>query len=299
MSKNHTLPDITSNKDVDMPLPLQWVGMEQVAVPLKIGEELIPAKANVFVSLDDASAKGIHMSRLYKKLNELQVLQCNNESLHHLLASMMDTQQGSSRNAKLVLDFELLLKKPSLSKQAFGFQSYPISINSEFINNTTSIVLNITIPYSSTCPCSASLSRQAYSQAIDKTFSGEQINKADLLKWVESLSGSVATPHSQRSYAYLSMQLKEGEWPDLDALIIDFEKVLGTPVQTAVKRADELAFAKLNAENLMFCEDAARRIKSALLALNWVQDFWFKVEHQESLHAHNAVVIDSKNNRFW
>lgn len=36
------------------------------------------------------------------------------------------------------------------------------------------------------------------------------------------------------------------------------------------------------------------------LTLQWVgmdevTDYWFKVEHQESLHAHNAVVIDQKN----
>ena len=43
----------------------------------------------------------------------------------------------------------------------------------------------------------------------------------------------------------------------------------------------------------MFCEDAARRIKLSLEQADFVQDYWFKVEHQESLHAHNAVVIDS------
>jgi GTP cyclohydrolase I len=26
-----------------------------------------------------------------------------------------------------------------------------------------------------------------------------------------------------------------------------------------------------------------------------ITDYWFKVEHQESLHAHNAVVIDQKS----
>jgi GTP cyclohydrolase I len=44
----------------------------------------------------------------------------------------------------------------------------------------------------------------------------------------------------------------------------------------------------------MFCEDAARRIKGGLERMHFVEDYWFKVEHQESLHAHNAVVIDAK-----
>jgi len=44
----------------------------------------------------------------------------------------------------------------------------------------------------------------------------------------------------------------------------------------------------------MFCEDAARRLKQALENNEKISDYWFKVEHQESLHAHNAVVIDHK-----
>lgn len=40
------------------------------------------------------------------------------------------------------------------------------------------------------------------------------------------------------------------------ALIDQMEAVLATPVQTAVKRADEQAFAWLNGQNLMYVEDA-------------------------------------------
>ena len=101
------------------------------------------------------------------------------------------------------------------------------------------------------------------------------------------------TPHSQRSYAYIRFSLRDNSWPDLSAFILELEQGIGTPVQTAVKRSDEQAFAKLNGENLMFCEDAARRIKLSLEQADFVQNYWFKVEHQESLHAHNAVVIDS------
>src|SRR3546814_20529772 len=53
---------------------------------------------------------------------------------------------------------------------------------------------------------------------------------------------------------------------DLESLVDAIEAALGTPVQTAVKRADEQAFARLNAENLMFFEDAARTVASALSA---------------------------------
>ena len=105
----------------------------------------------------------------------------------------------------------------------------------------------------------------------------------------------MATPHSQRSYAYIRMSMGEtAEWPELRELIFQMEDTIGTPVQTAVKRSDEQAFAKLNAENLMFCEDAARRVKKHLEQMKAVIDYSFKIEHQESLHAHNAVVVDQK-----
>lgn len=44
----------------------------------------------------------------------------------------------------------------------------------------------------------------------------------------------------------------------------------------------------------MFCEDAARRVKQFLEQNTQFVDYWFKIEHQESLHAHNAVAIDNK-----
>ncbi len=71
------------------------------------------------------------------------------------------------------------------------------------------------------------------------------------------------------------------------------ESAIGTPVQTVVKRSDEQEFARLNANNLMFCEDAARRLKKHLELTQFVKHYCFKIDHRESLHAHNAIVIDS------
>lgn len=60
-------------------------------------------------------------------------------------------------------------------------------------------------------------------------------------------------------------------------------------MQTAVKRADEQAFALANGQNLMFCEDAARRLNLALRRSPGVSEFHVRVIHAESLHAHDAV----------
>ena len=75
----------------------------------------------------------------------------------------------------------------------------------------------------------------------------------------------------------------------LIAIINDAEAALGTAVQTAVKRADEQAFALANGQNLMFCEDAARRLNLALKRSPGINAFHIRVIHAESLHAHDAV----------
>ncbi|PKL97508.1 MAG: GTP cyclohydrolase I FolE2, partial [Gammaproteobacteria bacterium HGW-Gammaproteobacteria-7] len=66
-------------------------------------------------------------------------------------------------------------------------------------------------------------------------------------------------------------------------------------VQTAVKRADEQAFALANGQNLMFCEDTARLLHSALLQQGELSAFQLQVVHAESLHAHDAVAASSWN----
>lgn len=299
MLPSKSLPDIASSRLASDHATLQWVGMEGIAVPLCLhsSETAVLAMADAFVSLDDADAKGIHMSRLHQLLNTtLSGQSLDRPTLVNLLDALVDSQQGISQNAMLSLAFDIALQKKALLSDKHGHQSYPIKLVMQRVKGVYKTELSLTITYSSTCPCSASLSRQLYAEAIDKQFSGsDHINKQDLLAWAQSEAASIATPHSQRSYAYLKLLLNDSELPDVNALIRQLESVIGTPVQTAVKRVDEQEFARLNAENLMFCEDVARRIKGALGHLDFVEGYWFKVEHQESLHAHNAVAIDQHN----
>ena len=115
-----------------------------------------------------------------------------------------------------------------------------------------------------------------------------------MLAWLGSEQGIVATPHSQRSTADVRVQLNPGfDFPIID-LIDLLEDALKTPVQTAVKREDEQAFALANGQNLMFCEDAARRMHRVLDADERIVDFRLRASHHESLHPHDAVAIATK-----
>ncbi|WP_217877439.1 GTP cyclohydrolase FolE2 [Pseudoalteromonas shioyasakiensis] len=291
------LPDITSHSNVDFQSPLKWVGMEKIALPLKLAQTHddvhLNAKADVFVSLD-SDAKGIHMSRLYLLLNQLLAKQSlTTQRVNEFMGAVLASQKGLSKGAKLVLHFDLPKLKPALLSDNAGYNAYPVVLTITK-QQTLAINLKADIAYSSTCPCSAALSRQLLSEAVDKQFSGANIDKASLLNWLASEQGSIATPHSQRSYAYIDVTFSSEKLPDIGGFITVCEQAIGTPVQTAVKREDEQAFAALNAKNLLFCEDAARRLKQCFETMPSIADYQFKVEHQESLHGHNAVVHESK-----
>ncbi len=211
----NTLPDVTSNSNPENPSSLQWVGMEGLAVPISIklqDEKLqtVAAKADVYVNLEEANAKGIHMSRLHGMINKLSELECNKYTFERLLDEIIYSQSGISSEAKIKLVFEVLLNKEALVSDESGYQIYPVSISAlKKKDSGINFEFEMTIPYSSTCPCSASLARQLYADAVDKIFPDEKIDKAALISWIESEAGSVATPHSQRSYCIRTIRYRE------------------------------------------------------------------------------------------
>jgi GTP cyclohydrolase I len=284
-----TLPDIATQASRQA-LPLEWVGMRGIALPVLLDGQRLSAKADAGVSLDDGEARGIHMSRLYLALATLEQQNLSPRVLLQVLYDFLASHVGLSSNAYLNINSDVLMKRPALVSPLAGWKSYPVSISASLKNNVFHVELKIDVPYSSTCPCSAALARQLIQQQFIDDFANKPLQHAEVLAWLGSSHGIVATPHSQRSTAQLHMHLDEfiDELP-LSVIINDAEAALGTAVQTAVKRADEQAFALANGQNLMFCEDAARRLNLALRRCPGVSGFHLRVIHAESLHAHDAV----------
>ena len=284
-----TLPDIAAQASRQA-LPLDWVGMCGIALPILIDGQRLSAKADAGVSLDDGEARGIHMSRLYLALEMLESQDLQPALLRQVLQRFLDSHEGLSSSAYLRIHTDLLLKRPALVSPLAGWKSYPVSIEARLEKQMFHVELKIDVTYSSTCPCSAALARQLIQQQFIDDFANTTLQHEDVLAWLGSAKGIIATPHSQRSTAQLLVALQAGQPTlPLTELIDHAEAALGTAVQTAVKRADEQAFALANGQNLMFCEDAARRLNLALQRSIAVQAFHVKVIHAESLHAHDAV----------
>ncbi|WP_236190490.1 GTP cyclohydrolase FolE2 [Pseudomonas paraglycinae] len=284
-----TLPDVAAQA-ARQALPLEWVGMCGIALPVFIEGQRLAARADAGVSLDDGDARGIHMSRLYLGLEALEQQNLSPAVLRQVLKRFLDSHEDLSETAYLNIQTDLLLRRSALVSPLAGWKTYPVTVSAQLKNKVFHVELKIDVAYSSTCPCSAALARQLIQQQFVDDFANKPLQHADVLAWLGSTQGIVATPHSQRSTAQLHLHLDEfvDELP-LTSIINDAEAALGTAVQTAVKRADEQAFALANGQNLMFCEDAARRLNLALRRSPGVSEFHVRVIHAESLHAHDAV----------
>ena len=297
------LPDVAHDAAV-LARPLDWVGMERIALPVRIaGADGAPmqvaASVDVAVDLHDAQARGIHMSRLYLRLQEAFAAETITPAgLRRVLQGFVDSQHGLSTAARLVLRYDHLLQRMALASDHSGWKRYPVAIEATLQGGHLRLALSLSVEYSSTCPASAALSRQINAERFADDFAVARPLSTEVVRdWLASERGLAATPHAQRSRAEVRVELRHAfdEMP-VAALVDVLEAALGTPVQTAVKREDEQAFAQLNAANLMFCEDAARRVAAALSADPRIERFDASVAHFESLHPHDAVARVSGHN---
>lgn len=306
------MPDIAHHSKAQTEGMLNWVGMGNIELPLivdSIDEQpmQVQAKVEAFVNLNDPKAKGIHMSRLFLLLDDLSTQgSLNLSSIVELLEQFIESHHDISDNALVQFDFEFNLRRASLLSGKKGWKTYPISLCAEQVDGHLNVSLNVKVPYSSTCPCSAALARQLIQDAFAAKFGekefgnkelgeNEQVQLSDVHQWLGTTEGILATPHSQRSIADVKVKLdKDGAGLPIKALIDQIEETLQTPVQAAVKREDEQEFARLNGQNPMFCEDAARRLQHMLNSKADYQDFWLRINHYESLHAHDAVSVATK-----
>ncbi len=296
-----SMPDVASRELHQPQVALDWVGMSQIHQPLLVNDggavRQVQTKVQVYVDLGDTKAKGIHMSRLYLILDEhADTRPLTAAGLKLLLASLLASHRGLSSNAFVQFEFDYYLRRQALVSENSGWNSYPLTIKGTLLDGETHLELAIGVYYASTCPCSAALSRQLIQHQFETDFGrGGNVKASQVKAWLGTEQGIVATPHSQRSIAKLLVKLEDGleDFPITD-LINQVEDTLQTPVQTAVKREDEQEFARLNAQNLMFIEDSGRKLKAMLEQDPRLKDFWVRVEHHESLHAHDAVGIFTK-----
>ena len=181
------LPDVADDTAVSA-RPLDWVGMEHLALPLRVagdgggGGEVVQLAADVDVAVDlhDAVARGIHMSRLYLHLQERlagEVVRA--ASLRRLLPDLVASQRGLATAARLQLRFPLLLSRTALETGHRGWKHYPVAMHAEWRDGHFALAVQISVDYSSTCPASAALSRQLNAERFAADFAAQDLVARD------------------------------------------------------------------------------------------------------------------------
>ncbi|MEM6275666.1 MAG: GTP cyclohydrolase FolE2 [Pseudomonadota bacterium] len=250
---------------------IQHVGISNFRLPIRYktkggGALSLETSVTGTVSLE-AEKKGINMSRIMRTFYGYAEETFSFEVIEAALDAYKSDLE--SFDARIQMRTSFPMKVRSLRSGLEGYQYYDLALELVESAGIRKKIVHLDYVYSSTCPCSLELSEHA------------RVSR-----------GQLATPHSQRSVARVSVELAT------DAPCLWFEDLIElcraavpTETQVMVKREDEQAFAELNAANPIFVEDAARSFCEVLLADVRVRDFRVVASHQESLHSHDAVSV--------
>ncbi len=257
---------------------IQHVGISNFRLPIHYhsrdnGDLTLETSVTGTVSLE-ADRKGINMSRIMRSFYK----HAERTFSFDVIESALDDYKTDldSFDARIQMRFSFPMKIGSLRSGLEGYQYYDIALELIETRGVRKKIIHLDYVYSSTCPCSLELSEHA-----------------------RQFRGQLATPHSQRSVARISVELAPDQcclW--FEDLIDIAREAVPTETQVMVKREDEQAFAELNAAHPIFVEDAVRLFCSALLDEPRVGDFRIVASHQESLHSHDAVSILTEGDTF-
>ncbi|MBY4891659.1 GTP cyclohydrolase FolE2 [Rhodobacteraceae bacterium N5(2021)] len=255
---------------------IQHVGISNFRLPIRYdvrdgAQVMLETSVTGTVSLE-ADHKGINMSRIMRSFYKHAEAAFG----FGVIEAALDDYKADlgSFDARIQMRLSYPMQVESLRSGLSGWQYYDIALELVERDGVRQRIVHLDYVYSSTCPCSLELSEHA-----------------------RATRGQLATPHSQRSVARLSVELKgEGVW--FEELIEMARKGVPTETQVMVKREDEQAFAELNAANPIFVEDAARLFAEQLQSHEAVGDFRVMASHQESLHSHDAVSLLTEGETF-
>ncbi len=274
------LPDLQNGPAsliVGAKAPIQHVGISNFRLPIRYhtrdnGDLTLETSVTGTVSLE-AEKKGINMSRIMRSFYAHAE---RTFSLDVIRAALDDYKADlESFDARIMMRFSFPMKVQSLRSGLSGYQYYDIALELVDQGGVRQTFMHLDYVYSSTCPCSLELSEHA-----------------------RATRGQLATPHSQRSVARVSVEVMEGEKLWFEDLIGLCRAAVPTETQVMVKREDEQAFAELNAANPIFVEDAARSFCARLDEDARIGDFRVVASHQESLHSHDAVSVLTRGPSF-
>jgi GTP cyclohydrolase I len=251
------MEDVQGSADV-RGIAIDEVGIKDLVHPIRVAgvagaEQHTVAKLSMSVSLPH-NQKGTHMSRFLERLNS-QKQAISVESFAGLLEQTIHYLEAPSGQIEMAFPYFIVKKAPVSGAESL--MDYRAAIGGRHRLGRTELWLKVTVPVTSLCPCSKSIS--AYGA------------------------------HNQRAHITITAKIGPSIW--FDDLIGIAERVASSELYAVLKRPDEKYVTERAYDNAKFVEDVVR---DAALALNEdprVRSYKVESENFESIHNHSAYAM--------
>jgi GTP cyclohydrolase IB len=252
----------TQNQPDYRNIPIDKVGIKGLKYPVKVldkttGVQSTVAQISMYVDLPH-HCKGTHMSRFVEILHLFRT-KVSLESISNILEDMKKILGAQSSHIEIT--FPYFIGKQSPKTGSKGLMDYTCSINgSSNGKKHTDLVLTITVPITSVCPCSKEISEYG--------------------------------AHNQRGEVKVSTRFKKFIW--IEDIVQIVETCASCDIFSVLKRADEKFVTEKAYNNPKFVEDIARDVSKALMEDDNITWFSVSAENFESIHNHSAYAYIEK-----
>ena len=243
-------------------IPINQVGVKDILHPIEFVDrsgtpQATVARLTMTVNLPP-DVKGTHMSRFVHVLQDRrQPLSLSN--FHTLLQDMtarLDSEQGL-----IDVAFPFFINKAAPVSGVRSYLDYQVRLRGRLRDGATRLTATVTIPVTSLCPCSKSISDYG--------------------------------AHNQRSHITLSVTMARPVW--VEDLIDMAERHASCALYGLLKRPDEKYVTERAYDNPKFVEDMVRDIAVQLNADDRIRAYKVESENFESIHNHSAYACIEKD----
>jgi GTP cyclohydrolase IB len=255
------LDDVQSSRD-DRNITLDQVGISDLLYPIVIldrDREKQDTVASISMSVElPHHFRGTHMSRFLEVLHR-HSRPFDGRTIPAILSELKKSLDAES--AGITLSFPFFMRKQAPVSGAWSVMDYRCCFRGTSSPEGEDFVLSVSVPVSSTCPCSREISSYG--------------------------------AHNQRSRIDMEVRTRAGEdgipemvW--IEELVALAEESASSPVYSLLKRPDERFVTESSYDNPVFVEDMVRNAAELLMQDSRI--VWFRVtaRSQESIHNHTA-----------
>jgi GTP cyclohydrolase I len=254
--------DVQNERD-DRNLPIDKVGIKNLKYPITVldrenGYQNTVASINMYVDLPHKN-KGTHMSRFVEILHLFRP-EVSLKRISDVLEQMKAHLNAAS--AHLEVSFPYFIEKKAPVSAAPGLMDYECKFRGySDPSGRVDLVLEVTVPISSVCPCSKEISQFG--------------------------------AHNQRGQVKVCTRFKKFIW--IEDMIRLVEETASCDVYSVLKRVDEKCVTERGFSNPKFVEDIVRDVSQRLKADDNITWFSVSAENFESIHNHSAYAHITSN----